>query len=192
MPASASPSVTLLATARTFSSYDLGVTVTPALENTCSAYVPHGTSTAHVTTMSSGFARSARPVMPSGLPGAVMISSRFVANVTGSPAAPPPSVSLLMFASSADANTSAGAPSRSCLASSDDAAKLNVALAPGSASPNASPSSVNASVSDAAAKTVMSLPLGDDVAPASSSPPHDVAPSASTVQMHHSHRMSRQ
>src|SRR5215216_3219457 len=69
MPASASPSVTLLATARTFSSYDLGVTVTPALEYTCSAYVPHGTSTAHVTTMSSGFARSARPVMPSGLPG---------------------------------------------------------------------------------------------------------------------------
>ena len=55
--------------ALTFSSSDFGVTVTPALPNTVAAYLPHGTSGAQVTTIRSGLARSATPVIPFGLPG---------------------------------------------------------------------------------------------------------------------------
>ena len=43
-----------------------------------------------------------------------------------------------------------------CCTSADEASKLNVALASGLAAVNASPTSVNDSVSDAAANTVMS------------------------------------
>ena len=61
-----------------------------------------------------------------------------------------------MLAVSAEAKTSAGAPSVICWTSADEASKLNVASASGLAAVNASPTSVNDSVSDAAAKTVIS------------------------------------
>ena len=61
-----------------------------------------------------------------------------------------------MLAVSAEANTSAGAPSVICCTSAEEASKLNVAFASGLAAVNASPTSVNDSVSDAAANTVMS------------------------------------
>ena len=60
-----------------------------------------------------------------------MICNRFVAKTTGSVALPPASVSFVMLATSAEANTSAGAPSLICVTSSDDAAKLNVTVASG-------------------------------------------------------------
>src|SRR5262245_32317929 len=94
--------------------------------------------------------------MSSGLSGATMIVNRLVANTTGSVPLSSASVSLSMFAVSAEANTSAGAPSVICCTSADEASKLNVAVASGLAAVNASPISVNDSVNDAAANTVMS------------------------------------
>src|SRR5262245_27568241 len=104
----------------------------------------------------SGLARSATPVMPSGLSGATMIVNRLVAKITGSVPFRPASVSLSMFAMSAEANTSAGAPSVICCTSAEEASKLNVADASGFAAVKASPTSVNDSVNDVAANTVMS------------------------------------
>ena len=61
-----------------------------------------------------------------------MICSRFVANTTGSRSrCSPASVSLVMLLRSADAKTSAGAPSPIWVTSSDEAAKLNVTLGVG-------------------------------------------------------------
>ena len=60
-----------------------------------------------------------------------------------------------MLAPSADANTSAGAPPWICCTSADDAAKLNVTVVPGFAFWKSAPILVNASVSDAAADTVI-------------------------------------
>ncbi len=85
-----------------------------------------------------------------------MISAMLVANTTGSPAFRPASVSFVMLPRSAEANTSAGAPSPICVTSSDDAAKFSTTSASGFSTMNASPISVNAAASDAAAKTVMS------------------------------------
>ena len=69
--------------------------------------------------------------MPLGLPGSTMISSWFWAKTSGEPAFWPASVSFFMFASSAEANTSAGAPWVIWVTSAEEAAKLNVILAPG-------------------------------------------------------------
>jgi hypothetical protein len=117
-----------------------------------------------------------------------MICSEFVAKTAGSPAFASAAVSFVMFASSADANTSAGAPSSIWVTSSDDAAKLNVTSAPGCCTMKASPISVYAAVSDAAAKTVMSpltSPPGtatvDERGSRESSEPHDAASSPATA-----------
>ena len=75
-----------------------------------------------------------------------MIVNRLVAKITGSLPLSPGSVSLSILAVSAEANTSAGAPSMICCTSADDASKLKVALASGLAAVNASPTSVNDSV----------------------------------------------
>ena len=70
------------------------------------------------------------------------------------PALPPASVSLVMLLRSAEANTSAGAPSLIWATRSDEPAKLKRHLRrPGCSAMNASPISVNAAVSDAAANT---------------------------------------
>ena len=61
-----------------------------------------------------------------------------------------------MLAVSAEAKTSAGAPWVICCTSADEASKLKVTLASGLAAVKAAPISLNASVSDAAANTVMS------------------------------------
>ena len=79
-----------------------------------------------------------------------------MAKITGSVPFSPGSVSLSMLAVSAEAKTSAGAPSTICCTSADEASKLKVALASGLASVKASPTAVNDSVSEAAANTVMS------------------------------------
>lgn len=64
-----------------------------------------------------------------------------------------------MLSRSADANTSAGAPACIWATSADDAAKFNVTVAFGFRRSNCLPSAVNASVSDAAAETVI-VPAG--------------------------------
>ena len=100
--------------------------MTPAFVNTSWVYVPIGTSGSVVTMTRSGSARSATPVMPFGLPGSTAISSEFGANTSGSPSLPAASVSFVMLCGSAEANTSAGAPSLIWATRSDDPAKLNV------------------------------------------------------------------
>ena len=110
MPASASPVVTLATTPLTLSSRLFGVTVTFEFFRIFAAPLPHGTVSAHSTTNSSGLARSATPAMPCGLPFSTMISKVFFAIATGSPATSPASVSFFIFESSAETNTSAGAP----------------------------------------------------------------------------------
>ena len=60
-----------------------------------------------------------------------------------------------IFLGLAEAKTSAGAPELICCASAELAPKLNVTFVPGLADSNCLPSSVNDSVSEAAANTVM-------------------------------------
>jgi hypothetical protein len=100
-------------------------------------------------------ARSASDVIPFGFPGATMIDSRFVAKFTGADPFKTGVVNLSMFAVSADANRSAGAPSIICFAKVDDASKLNVTFTPGFFFVNAAPTSLNAVVKDDAANTVI-------------------------------------
>ena len=102
--------------------------------------------------------------MPAGLPGGTAISSTFVAKSTGASASTsPPSVSLAMFFSSAEAKTSTGAPSVICVTRSEDPAKFSAMSTSGLAFSNSAASSVNVAVSDAAAKTVIE-PLRSDAA----------------------------
>src|SRR5215475_15921691 len=75
MPASTSPSVTLVTTPPTFDSSLTGLTVTPAFLNTSWASTPQGTSGAHTTTLTAGFARSLTALMLWGLPLSTMISA---------------------------------------------------------------------------------------------------------------------
>src|SRR6056297_2198531 len=105
--------------------------------------------------------------MPSGLPGSTTITARLVANTTGSPRVAPASTNRSIGRVSAEAYTSTGAPSTIWLASCDEAAKLTVTVtaASGSTSAYASAISVNASVSDAAAKTTISPPASSPVLP---------------------------
>ena len=94
--------------------------------------------------------------MPFGFPGGVTMVSVLVAKLTGSPATSPASVAFFMFAASAEANTSAGAPWVSWVTRSDEPAKLNVTFVPGLSFLNCSPNSVNVDFNDAAANTVTS------------------------------------
>ena len=107
-------------------------------------------------TVRSGLARSATPVMPFGLPGWTMISSRLVAKIVGSPAVLAASVTFFMLFWSADAKTSAGPPSLTVVARSLDPANTKFALASGLAAVNAAPRSLKAAVSDVAASTWIS------------------------------------
>jgi hypothetical protein len=106
----------LVSTAVTFCSTLAGVTVTPALDSSVADAAPHGTSGAHSTTVTLSSPRSARSSTPPGLPAGTAMTRVFVANSSGSPARPS-SVTFAMFASSAEANTSTGAPSLICVAS---------------------------------------------------------------------------
>ena len=123
--------------------------------------------------------------MPFGLPGPTMISNVFRAATTGSVALPPASVSLAMFESSAEAYTSAGAPSLIWVTRSPDPAKLNVTFVPGLADSNAAPIAVNASVSDEAAKTTTEPATAEPEVLVcwASSPPHEAVamPATATV-----------
>src|SRR5581483_2770098 len=153
MAASASPEVTLASVDFTSSSSDLGFTVTPAFCNACRLYAPAGTEGSSSTTTSPGWARSARPVMCLGLPGATTISSLLRAKTRGA-STRPASTSFCMLFWSADANTSAGAPCWIWVTSAWEPAKLYVTVRWGAFEASVAFSAVNASVSDAAANTV--------------------------------------
>ena len=129
---------------------------TSAAFSTFSVAAPHGTCGAHTTTWVPGRVRSAKAVMPLGFPGGVTIVSVFVAKLTGDPVTALTSEALVMLLGSAEANTSAGAPWVSCVARSEDPAKLKTTVVPGWSASNLLPSSVNAFCSEAAANTVIS------------------------------------
>src|SRR5512133_3281317 len=178
MPASASPRDTLVTTALTLSSWETGLTVTSAFSSACWAYLPAGTSGAARTTFRSGLARSSRPLTLLGLPFSTTIWSRLLANTFGLPAR---SLTLSMLGTSAEANTSAGAPCWIWVARAWLPAKLKVPLVP-SAAVYWGPSSLNAAVSDAAANTLISP--GDcapEPPPESSPPPQAASTSAAAA-----------
>src|SRR5256884_9869392 len=151
MPASASPLVTLVTTPLTLVSSDFGCAFTPALASASTPSFPHGTSGAHSTKLI--LEKSARLFTFLGFPLATMMASLLWANTLG-PVALPASVTFFMLAWSAEANTSAGAPLLAWVASADEASKLKVTLLPGCLPSKAVPSSLNDSLSEAAARTV--------------------------------------
>src|SRR5215831_3528722 len=98
MPASASPSVTLVTTPPTLVSSLTGLTVTPAFLKMAVATAPHGTSGAQTATLIAGLARSLTDVIFLGLPFSTMISAVLLAKIFGVPDALPASVTVVMFA----------------------------------------------------------------------------------------------
>src|SRR6476661_1752626 len=135
----------------------------PATLTTSAATVPHGTAAWQRATFTRLLARSPTPVTLAGLLGGTAISMTFLAKSCGVVASPA-SVTCVMFFLLADANTSAGAPWVICSASPELGPKLKVTLVPGCAASKLLPSSVNASVSDAAANTVIGpVMLADEV-----------------------------
>src|SRR5690606_37872165 len=123
-----------------------------------------------------------KPSTPAGLSGGTAICSTLRAKTSGSPSAKPPSVTLSMLGTSAEANTSAGAPSAICWARSELPAKENSTVEPVSSS-NRSPRSVKTSVSEAAANTVSepppSAPGSSPPSPPPEPPPHPASPARS-------------
>src|SRR3954468_11098410 len=107
MPAIASPSLTAVAVALASVPWvmlPVGI-VAPALCRTWLAYLPHGAVSAQ-SEIVPAVARSARDLMPLGLPGLVMITSRLVAKIWAGAASRLLSDSFSMVASSAKAATS--------------------------------------------------------------------------------------
>src|SRR5450759_622690 len=121
---------------------------------TVSAAAPHGALEAQSATTLALF-RSAREVMPSGLPGFTTISSVFRAKITGFPSMSPEDCAVVMSLVLAEANTSAGAPCVIWVTSAPDDPKLNVMVAPGWADWNSVPSWPKVPISDDAADTMM-------------------------------------
>src|SRR5215471_4138908 len=154
-PASRSPVWTLVSRARTSGSLVSGLGVTPAFCRAWRPNWPHGTSSAHSPIFRFSMPKASSPVTLPGLEGGTAISSLLVANVWGL-------LALLaltiwsMFEVLADANTSAGAPLRICSRRACEPAKLNFTVVPGYAFSKAAFMSPKASVSEAAANTVMS------------------------------------
>ena len=153
MPASSSPASTLVSSDRTSGSLVSTAGVTPALCSTSRPNRPHGTSSAHRPMSRSASAKSSRPSTSPGLPAGTAICRVLVTKISGSAVTSPESTTFCMLFSSAEAYTSAGAPSWIWVASAELAAKLNVIATSGFTSLKASPISVNASVSEAAANT---------------------------------------
>src|SRR5215469_15530053 len=89
MPASASPSVTLVTTPPTLVSSLTGLTVTSAFLKIAVATAPHGTSGAQTTTLTAGLASWLTDLMWSGLPFSTMISPWLLAKIFGAPTALP-------------------------------------------------------------------------------------------------------
>ena len=126
--------------------------------------------------MSLGSEMSESDAIFDGLPFRTITSSEFVAKRVGASLSNFASEIFVMFASSAEANTSMGAPSMICCARVDDAPKLTVTFTPRFAFSNAVFMSVKAPCSEEAAETVSdpvteASDAGDDVV----EKPHAVA-----------------
>ena len=104
-----------------------------------------------------GLARSARPVMPWGLPFRTRMVSTLRAIGNASPTLPA-EIGFTMSASSPATKTSAGAPSSTCCASVEDSPKVKfeTTFARGFFFSKAWPSAVKTSVNDDGAKTLRS------------------------------------
>ncbi|CAO5185309.1 hypothetical protein FAIPA1_50073 [Frankia sp. AiPs1] len=181
--ASTSPRVTLDRADLTSCSRVTGVSFTPAAVRAFFAAAPQGTASAHSATFTSGLTRSSRSVMPLGLAAGTAMTSWLRTNTFVAELFRPLSVTVFMVAGLAAANTSAGAPAVSCVASVELPPKENFTVEPGLAASNCLPSVVNVPVSDAAANTVTvpvtpleeALADGDGVlvvAPSLPLPPH--------------------
>ena len=144
MPASASPAVTLVTTPRTFCSRLTGVTVTPAAVEDLVGVVAAGDLGGADDDLDVGVGQVGDAGDALRVAGANDDRQQVGGEDTGSLPLSPASVSLSMLAVSAEANTSAGAPSMICCTSAEEASKLNVAVASGLAALNASPTSVKA------------------------------------------------
>ena len=127
---------------------------TPARASSVAAYEPHGAERPHSATVPRR-GRSARPRTPSGLPGFTAICIALRAKILGAATTLPDRTSRSCDARSAEAKTSAGAPASICATSAEVEPKFVRTRTPGFAMRNAATRSVNASVSDDAADTVI-------------------------------------
>src|SRR5664280_2429458 len=156
MAASASPEVTCCSvdfTSVPRVTFDVGM-VMPFSCRSVSAAAPQGAlETQSATTLA--LLRSAREVMPSGLPGFTTISSVLRAKMTGFPTMSPEDCAVVMSLVLAEANTSAGAPCWIWVTSAPDDPRLNVMVVPGWADSNRLPSWPKVPVSEDAADTMM-------------------------------------
>src|SRR5260370_15500496 len=157
-PASTSPVRTTVSTDFTSVPSVTGWTDSFAAARTFTASAPHGTWGAHTATFTPGRTRSASAVICAGSSGGTATSSTWRANVPGF-AASPADTTWFMLVGLAGANTSAGAPLMICWASPELGPKSNRTVVPGYSAWNWLPSRVNASVSEAAARTVI-VPCG--------------------------------
>ena len=136
---------------------------------------PQGTSGAQMTRFSPSSARSWNDSTPAGLPGGTTISRVFEAKVCGSEPCRSSAVSFSMLASSADAKTSAGAPSWIWATRSEEPAKLNSTFTPSWVDSNSSPICSNAAVRDEAAYTVRVVSSAAESSGSSDPHPADAA-----------------
>src|SRR6266702_7413685 len=164
MPASTLPSSTWESTDFTSGCRVTGFTVIPTFLNTSAATTPHGTCGWHSATLTDFFARSFTDVTFAGLFGGTATSIVFLAKFCG-PDASPAETTSCMFFGDAEAKTSAGAPLVIWASRPELGPKLNFTVSPLWAASNCFPSWVNASVSDAAANTVI-VPVAGVALPA--------------------------
>src|SRR5262245_18040149 len=193
-PASRSPASTLVSRLRTSGSSVSWAGVTPALARASRPNWPQGTSSAQRPMFRSALPKASSPSTLPGLPAGTAISSSLVAKVSGWPSTASASTSWSMLEVLAEANTSDGAPARICSRSADEAPKFISTVVPGFSSSNVLAISPKASVSDAAANTVID-PVGPSAsvvwvvaALSSSSPLPQAAASTSNAPRHQRRR----
>ena len=95
--------------------------------------------------------------MPAGLPFGTISASTLVVKVTGLSRISPAELALRMFASSADANTSAGAPALSWSTNAAEPSKEVFTVTPGFAASNSSARVARVGFRDDAANTTSSV-----------------------------------
>src|ERR1700680_1984419 len=161
--ASALPASTCCTTSASSSWSDFGVSFSPAAVSTSFAYSPTGTLGSPITTETAGLTRSARVLMPFGLPGATMISSLFWQNFSGVLTSPFVT-SCAIVVVFAVAMTSPGAPLMIWVTSDCEPANEYFAVNPGWSSSRPFSAVLNAEVSEDAARTVIDPLSGSAVA----------------------------
>src|SRR5215211_655713 len=119
--------------------------------------------------------------MPAGLPAGTITVRRFLAKVWGASARPSLTAASI-FASSAEANTSAGAPCSSCVRRVELPAKFSFTSVPGCSSSKLAFSSPKASVSEEAAKTVKAVSSPSSELPGPPHPNETGSSAATTTQ----------